>query len=77
LIYPNPTNRTATLQFDNSKKENCTLTIYDLQGRLVMTIINVCSDKIEIERQNLPSGLYFLQIRTESKVIATGKLTIE
>jgi hypothetical protein len=77
LLYPNPTNQNTTLEFDNSSQDICTLTIYDTQGRLVRTINGITADKSEIETNNLTSGLYFLQLRTDKKVIATSKLKIE
>jgi len=76
-IYPNPTDKTATLVFDNSKNEICTLTLYDTKGRLVQTITDITTDKVEIERTKLPNGLYFLQLHTERQIIAQGKLRIE
>ncbi len=76
-LFPNPFTNLTTLQFDNSKKENCTLTLYDLHGKLVRTINNITADKVEIERQSLASGLYFFQLRTDRQIISTGKLTIE
>jgi len=76
-LYPNPFTNVATLQFDNSTKQNCTLTLYDLRGQVVRTMKNITADKVEIERQNLINGLYFFQLRTERQIIATGKLTIE
>jgi len=77
LLYPNPTNQNATLKFDNSEGENCTLSLFNLQGQLVRTISNITSDKVEIERQNLLSGLYFIQLRSDTQIIATGKLKLE
>ena len=76
-IYPNPTDKIATLEFDNSKNQNCTLTLYDTHGKLVRTINDITSGKIEIEKQNLTNGLYLFQLCTDAQVIATGKLTIE
>jgi hypothetical protein len=76
-IYPNPTNLSATLEFNNQTIQNCTLTLYDLRGQLVQTIENITTDKVEIERQSLASGLYFFQLRTDRQIIATGKLTFE
>lgn len=76
-IYPNPTNEITTLVFDNSKKENRTLTLYDIQGRLVRIITDITEDKVIIETKILTSGLYFLQLRTDKQIIATGKLIIE
>ena len=76
-LYPNPTDQFAILEFNNPTKQNCTLTLYDLHGQNVRTINNITADKVEIERQDLASGLYFFQLRTDRQIIATGKLTIE
>lgn len=76
-IYPNPANQTVNLVFDNSKKENCTLTLYDIKGQLVQTITNITTNQVTIEAKNLTSGFYFLQLQTDKQIIATEKLTIE
>ena len=76
-IYPNPTNNTATLSFDNRKKEICTLTLYDKQGTVVQTTKNIIADKTEIKRDNLQNGLYYYVLCSLDHVIATGKLVLE
>ena len=76
-ISPNPFTNKATLQFDNPTKDNCTLTVYNIQGQVVQTITNITKEKVEIERQNLVSGLYYFQLQTDKLVVATGKLMIE
>ncbi len=76
-VFPNPFDQSATLQFENSQNKKYTLTIYDSEGRLVSTIVNTTSDKIEIERNDLTNGLYFFQLRTDKEIRATGKLIIE
>jgi hypothetical protein len=77
LLYPNPTNQNTTLEFDNSNRDICTLTIYDTQGRLVRTINAITADKLEIETNNLTTGLYFLRLHNNKTIIATCKLKIE
>ena len=76
VLFPNPLKQKATLQFDNLTKDNFTLTIYDSQARLMRTVTNITIDKIEIEKQNLRSGIYFYRLQSDKKV-ATGKLIIE
>jgi hypothetical protein len=76
-LYPNPANESATLEFNNSSRENCTLSLYDDHGKLVRTIVNITADKIEIERNELCNGLYFFQLYNEQRIIATGKLSFE
>jgi photosystem II stability/assembly factor-like uncharacterized protein len=76
-IYPNPFDNSATLTFDNSKKKNHTLTLYDKQGRLVRTITDITTDRVIIKKDNLTSGQYFFQLRNNRVVRANGKLTID
>jgi hypothetical protein len=76
-IYPNPTNQFATLEFNNPTKQNCTLILYNLQGQVVQKIKNITAEKVEIEKQNLSTGLYFFQLHTDRQIIANGKLTFE
>jgi hypothetical protein len=76
-LYPNPTSTNATLEFDNPKKENCRLTIFNSIGQILLVINDITEDKIVIERQNLTSGFYFFRLDTGIKTIASGKLIIE
>ncbi len=76
-IYPNPFNGSTTVQFENSGKENCSLTLYNTYGQIVRIINNITTDKIEIERNNLSCGLYFLQLRMDDTIRVEGKLVIE
>lgn len=76
-IYPNPTDKIATLEFDNSKEESCTFTLFDIHGRLVQAVSDIRTNKVEIERKELLGGLYFFQLDTGRQIIANGKLIIE
>ncbi len=76
-IYPNPMHQTATLEFDNPTKLNCTFSLHDLHGQLVKKITNISTDNIKIERQNLKNGLYFFKLHTDRQVILTGKLLLD
>jgi Secretion system C-terminal sorting domain/Beta-propeller repeat len=76
-IYPNPTNQSATLEFDNSKQQNHNLTLYDTQGRLIETITNIKTGRITIERNNLPSGLYFFRLHKNNQFVFSGKLILK
>jgi hypothetical protein len=77
LIYPNPTNQNATLEFNNPTQKNCTFILYDLRGKVLRTIDNIKADKFEIESQSLANGIYFFQVCTDRQILASGKLTIE
>lgn len=74
-LFPNPFSTQVTLQTDNLFK-NSTLTIYNTYGQLVKQINNISEQTITMSRDNLPSGLYFIQLTQDNKTIATAKLTI-
>lgn len=76
-IYPNPFNLSTTVKFENSEKDICTMTLYNMYGQIVRTITHITTDLIEIERSNLTTGLYFLQLKTDKKIKAEGMLIIQ
>ena len=76
-IYPNPMSQQTTLEFDNSRKENHTLTLFNTQGQLVRSITNIKTGSLEIKRINLTNGLYFFQLRTDNHLYAVGKLILQ
>ena len=74
-IYPNPTSDkfiiTSTLK--NVNKVN----IINMIGQTVKTIDN-CTFPVTIERNNLNSGIYFIQISNQqNQIVANKKLIIE
>ena len=76
-IYPNPTSDQSTLHFDNTKKEICTLTLYNQCGQIMRTINNITSDQVVIQKNDLTNGLYYFVLRTSDRVIVTGKLAVD
>lgn len=76
-VYPNPFCQYAILQFENPKNEKLTLALFDGEGRLVKTIGNITTGKIEIDRSNLASGLYLFQLRAENEIRTSGKIIVE
>ena len=51
--------------------------LYNIYGFLVKRFDNINSSKIEIEKGNLESGIYFLQIKTDSNTTLTSRLVVE
>ena len=74
-IFPNPFSSTTTLKTTNNFR-NATLTVYNSYGQAVKQIKNISGKTVTLHRDNLPSGLYFLQLTENNKVIATSKLII-
>lgn len=59
-IFPNPFTELATFQSDILLKD-ASLIIYNLNGEKVKQINNLNGQTVYFHRDNLPSGLYFLQ----------------
>lgn len=76
MLYPNPSNEQTILKFDNPRGEICTLSIYDVQGRQVKKIHTNSTHQLKIETSDWTEGIYFLQMYTEKKQLANGKLTV-
>ncbi len=74
-VFPNPFSTQTTLQTDNSFQK-ATLTVYNSFGRTVKQIDNLSGQSILFHRDNLASGLYFIRLTQDSKVIAIDKLII-
>jgi hypothetical protein len=74
-IFPNPFSSQTTLQTNKTFK-GATLTVYNLFGQQVKQIKNISGQTFTLHRDNLQSGLYFLQLTEENKIIATEKLII-
>jgi hypothetical protein len=74
-VYPNPFFSSTTFITDKILKD-ATLTIYNVYGKQVLNIKNISGQTIELQRDNLPCGVYLMLLTQENKVIATNKLVI-
>jgi hypothetical protein len=75
MIYPNPMNTSATIQFD-SVIENGELNIFNLYGQKVKTISNISGNRIKINRDHLSSGVYYVRLSKDGETFITNKLII-
>ena len=77
--YPNPFNPVTTISFSLPKKEYVKLTITDISGRLVKTLINSTQHAgkhtVRFDGSDMASGIYLYTLKTQDKVI-TKKLTL-
>lgn len=69
--YPNPFNPTTNIQFELAEASAVTLTVYDIMGREVVTLMNKASvssgtHNIPFDATNLSSGFYLYRLQTES-----------
>jgi len=75
MVYPNPFSGQTTLLSDHFLK-NATMTVYNVQGQVVKEIKNISGQTVTLFRDNLTSGLYFIQMTEENKFITADKLIV-
>ncbi len=68
--YPNPFNPETNIQFEIPKSSSVKLTIYNLIGKEIVTLINEELNpgiyKTNWNAENYPSGVYFYKLETEN-----------
>lgn len=75
-LYPNPTNDYSVLAFnDNASSHN--VAILDIAGKVVRTYNNYELSTLKIERNELKSGVYFVNVTNSNNQTATIKLMIQ
>lgn len=67
-IFPNPTNAKTKITFNLNQNSDVEIKIYNITGQLVKSIINNAvllkgSYEIQLDLNNLPSGIYFINIK--------------
>jgi hypothetical protein len=77
--YPNPFNPTTTIGFSLPTTSHVKLTVYDITGRVVRTVLNQVmssgSHTIQFDGAGLTSGLYLYRLEAAGIVI-TNKMTL-
>jgi hypothetical protein len=70
--YPNPFNASTVIRFEIEKKSDVTLTIYDILGREVTTILNETKQPgfydVRFDGSELSSGAYFYRLQAGEMV---------
>lgn len=73
-IFPNPFTTSLSIMINNiSQIENCELRMYNVLGSEVMNAI-ITKQSTIFETSDLPSGIYFYKVISNTDVIQTGKL---
>lgn len=77
--YPNPFNPNTFIEFSIPVQQIVKLNIYDMLGNQVAEMLNENKSagdyKIEFDASNLSSGVYFYQLKTNSKIL-TNKMVL-
>ena len=77
--FPNPFNPITTIAFDLPRSEQVRVTIHDVQGRLVRTLVDGVRDEgrhtvvwsgVTDAGRRAASGAYIYRLQTESRVMS-------
>jgi hypothetical protein len=74
-ISPNPFTSSASFQ-TTKPMENATMTIYSSLGQVVKIIKNINGSSFTFDRDELPNGLYYVQLSQNNITIASDKMII-
>lgn len=75
-MYPNPTVHSSVMEFKN-KNVDYNVAIVDLTGRVLKTYFSANGESITIKKDDLRSGLYFINVIDSKNAKASSKLIIE
>jgi hypothetical protein len=78
-VYPNPASNNLTIDYNiNGKNENGRIDVYDVLGQKVMThSLTKNQDKLNIDLNNLNSGVYFYSIKVGGKMLRTERVIVK
>lgn len=79
-VYPNPASRFHIVQYAIQQREQVTVELVDVQGKRIAELVDQVQSagvyNLEIQRKNLPAGVYLLKVRAGGS-LATAKLIYE
>ena len=79
-VYPNPMTDALSLTFESNESMNAQIVISDLLGRsMVSKNVEILrgGNQQEVSVRNLPNGIYFVQLRSQNRILFTEKVVKE
>ncbi len=74
-IEPNPFNLLTTISFHQEQK-NITINLIDILGKKIKTL-NFTGKQLTLEKEEMKSGIYFVQVIDENKNVINKKIVIQ
>jgi len=79
--YPNPFNPSTQVSFSIPEDMDVSLTVYDMQGRIVETLVSGFSNKgtydVQWDASNTSSGIYMITLETSSEAKTTKVVLVK
>ncbi len=73
LVYPNPTTSFVNLTIANKEVENLNFQLSDMTGKQIQ-FQKIQNTETQVEMENLPQGVYFLNVIENNKSLKTFKI---
>ena len=67
-IYPNPTTSQLNIQLFDNQTDNVSIELYDMMGKLRITIQNARKDYIALDMSPLAPGIYLLKVANDQNI---------
>lgn len=75
-ISPNPFSDFTTISFDNEDQDIYNIQVRNSMGQIVKEVIQFTGDEIKFDRQQHPSGIYFLTLINEKGQFYSSQLIV-
>jgi hypothetical protein len=78
--YPNPFNPQTTIEYQLSKPSQATLSVYNLMGEKVATMVNKAGEsqfKFDSGNYNMPSGVYIYRVVAGNEVLTNKMMLVK
>ncbi|MFK7773221.1 MAG: T9SS type A sorting domain-containing protein [Saprospiraceae bacterium] len=75
-IFPNPTSNSAILKLNNFLFQTQEIAVYNLMGQKVMHLNNIASQEININKENIGTGIFLVQVVDVNQNTSVRKLII-
>ena len=76
VLFPNPFSFSTTVK-SNIEMVNARVTVYNTLGQEVKKIENINGYSVEVFRENLSKGIYFIKTEQDNKVLSINKVIID
>lgn len=75
-VFPNPFSRNINITFSKLLKDDISITLYDITGKVIHTQQVLLATQIEVSLHNIEAGTYFLKVTSGKKYFHTKLIKI-
>lgn len=76
-VYPNPFSSTAVIELQRNDRSAYSMRLVSITGQVLVAREGLRNDRIELDRQGIQSGLYFIELRDAKGRQVTKKVIIQ